>query len=86
MKYVTGIAVFVTAITLAACGQEAKADETARGGIHNNADTNGTMKSKTNAGGTFSMTFTGTVEQATQLFGSGSTQNMGNAKTKTEDK
>ena len=85
MKYVTGIAVFVTAITLAACGQEAKAEET-RGGIHNNADTNGTMKSNTNAGGTFSMSFTGTVEQATQLFGSGSTQNMGNVKAKTEDK
>jgi hypothetical protein len=35
---------------------------------------------------TFSMSFTGTVEQASQLFGRGSTQNLTNTNAKTEDK
>ena len=35
---------------------------------------------------TFSMSFTGTVEQASQLFGRGSTQNLTNSNAKTEDK
>jgi len=86
-KIVLTIAAF-SALTLAACGQEAKAaeDTNVRGNNSFMGDGSTRMDNDAKGSATFSMSFTGTVEQASQLFGRGSTQNLTNTNAKTEDK
>jgi len=62
------------------------ADESVRGNNSFMGDGSSRMDSDTKGQATFSMSFTGTVEQATELFGRGSTQNLTNSNAKTEDK
>jgi hypothetical protein len=88
MKYLIATTAVVTALTLAACGQEAKAadDTNVRGNNSFMGDGSTRMDNDAKGSATFSMSFTGTVEQASQLFGRGSTQNLTNTNAKTEDK
>jgi len=87
MKKILLTVAAVSALTLAACGQEAKAadDTSVRG--NNSFMGDGSVRTDNNAKGaaTFSMSFTGTVEQASQLFGRGSTQNLTNTNAKTTE-
>ena len=59
--------------------------EEARGNNSFMGDGSSRMESDTKGQATFSMSFTGTVDQATQLFGRGSTQNLTNTKAEVED-
>jgi ABC-type phosphate transport system substrate-binding protein len=77
-------AIALSVVLLAACGNEAKAEE-ARGNNSFMGDGSSRMDSDTKGQATFSMSFTGTVDQATQLFGRGSTQNLTNTKAEVED-
>lgn len=61
-------------------------DTNVRGNNSFMGDGSSRMDSDTKGQATFSMSFTGTVDQATQLFGRGSTQNLTNTNAKTEDK
>ena len=80
-------AIALSVVLLAACGNEAKAaeDTNVRGNNSFMGDGSSRMESDTKGQATFSMSFTGTVDQATQLFGRGSTQNLTNTKAKVED-
>jgi Ni/Co efflux regulator RcnB len=89
MKKIVLTIAALSALTLAACGsQEAKAadDTNVRGNNSFMGDGSSRMDNDAKGSATFSMTFTGTVEQASQLFGRGSTQNLTNTNAKTEDK
>jgi len=62
------------------------AEEAVRGNNSFMGDGSTRMDNDAKGSATFSMSFTGTVEQASQLFGRGSTQNLTNTNAKTEDK
>lgn len=78
MKYVIVIAALIAAPVMA--------EESARGNNSFMGDGSTRMDNDAKGSATFSMSFTGTVEQASQLFGRGSTQNLTNTNAKTEDK
>ena len=61
-------------------------DSSVRGNNPFMGDGSSRMDNDAKGSATFSMSFTGTVEQASQLFGRGSTQNLTNTNAKTEDK
>jgi hypothetical protein len=61
-------------------------DTSVRGNNSFMGDGSTRMDNDAKGSATFSMSFTGTVEQASQLFGRGSTQNLTNTNAKTEDK
>ena len=61
-------------------------DTSVRGNNSFMGDGSTRMDNDAKGAATFSMSFTGTVEQASQLFGRGSTQNLTNTNAKTEDK
>ena len=89
MKKIVLTIAALSALTLAACGtEEAKAAESdsVRGNNSFMGDGSSRMDNDAKGSATFSMSFTGTVEQASQLFGRGSTQNLTNTNAKTEDK
>ena len=81
MKKVLLIAALVAATPVMAAD-----DTNVRGNNSFMGDGSTRMDSDTKGQATFSMSFTGTVDQATQLFGRGSTQNLTNTNAKTEDK
>jgi len=81
MKKVLLIAALVAATPVMAVD-----DTNVRGNNSFMGDGSSRMDSDTKGQATFSMSFTGTVDQATQLFGRGSTQNLTNTNAKTEDK
>ena len=87
MKKILLTVAAVSALTLAACGQEAKAadDTNVRGNNSFMGDGSSRMDNDAKGSATFSMSFTGTVEQASQLFGRGSTQNLTNTNAKTTE-
>jgi hypothetical protein len=78
MKYVIVIAALLSAPVIA--------EESVRGNNSFMGDGSTRMDNDAKGSATFSMSFTGTVEQASQLFGRGSTQNLTNTNAKTEDK
>lgn len=84
MKTIIAISAIAAALVLGACGNEAKAEE-ARGNNSFMGDGSTRMDNDAKGSATFSMSFTGTVEQASQLFGRGSTQNLTNSKVEAED-
>lgn len=79
MKYVIVIAALIAAPVMAE-------DTNVRGNNSFMGDGSTRMDNDAKGSATFSMSFTGTVEQASQLFGRGSTQNLTNTNAKTEDK
>jgi hypothetical protein len=78
--------VLLIAALVAAAPVMAVDDSSVRGNNSFMGDGSSRMDSDTKGQATFSMSFTGTVDQATQLFGRGSTQNLTNTNAKTEDK
>jgi hypothetical protein len=78
--------VLLIAALVAAAPVMAVDDSAVRGNNSFMGDGSSRMDSDTKGQATFSMSFTGTVDQATQLFGRGSTQNLTNTNAKTEDK
>lgn len=81
MKKVLLIAALVAATPVMAVD-----DTSVRGNNSFMGDGSTRMDNDAKGSATFSMSFTGTVEQASQLFGRGSTQNLTNTNAKTEDK
>ena len=81
MKKVLLIAALVAAAPVMAID-----DTNVRGNNSFMGDGSTRMDNDAKGSATFSMSFTGTVEQASQLFGRGSTQNLTNTNAKTEDK
>jgi hypothetical protein len=81
MKKVLLIAALVAATPVMAAD-----DTNVRGNNSFMGDGSTRMDNDAKGSATFSMSFTGTVEQASQLFGRGSTQNLTNTNAKTEDK
>jgi hypothetical protein len=81
MKKVVLIAALVAATPVMAVD-----DTNVRGNNSFMGDGSSRMDNDAKGSATFSMSFTGTVEQASQLFGRGSTQNLTNTNAKTEDK
>ena len=81
MKKVVLIAALVAATPVMAVD-----DTSVRGNNSFMGDGSSRMDNDAKGSATFSMSFTGTVEQASQLFGRGSTQNLTNTNAKTEDK
>jgi len=81
MKKVLLIAALVAATPVMAVD-----DTNVRGNNSFMGDGSTRMDNDAKGSATFSMSFTGTVEQASQLFGRGSTQNLTNTNAKTEDK
>lgn len=81
MKKVVLIAALVAATPVMAAE-----DGSVRGNNSFMGDGSSRMDNDAKGSATFSMSFTGTVEQASQLFGRGSTQNLTNTNAKTEDK
>ena len=81
MKKVLLIAALVAATPVMAVD-----DTNVRGNNSFMGDGSSRMDNDAKGSATFSMSFTGTVEQASQLFGRGSTQNLTNTNAKTEDK
>jgi len=81
MKKVLLIAALVAATPVMAAD-----DTNVRGNNSFMGDGSTRMDNDAKGSATFSMSFTGTVDQATQLFGRGSTQNLTNTNAKTEDK
>lgn len=81
MKKVVLIAALVAAAPVMAVD-----DTNVRGNNSFMGDGSTRMDNDAKGSATFSMSFTGTVEQASQLFGRGSTQNLTNTNAKTEDK
>ena len=81
MKKVVLIAALVAATPVMAAD-----DSSVRGNNSFMGDGSSRMDNDAKGSATFSMSFTGTVEQASQLFGRGSTQNLTNTNAKTEDK
>ena len=81
MKKVVLIAALVAATPVMAVD-----DTNVRGNNSFMGDGSTRMDNDAKGSATFSMSFTGTVEQASQLFGRGSTQNLTNTNAKTEDK
>jgi len=78
--------VLLIAALVAAAPVMAVDDTNVRGNNSFMGDGSSRMDSDTKGQATFSMSFTGTVDQATQLFGRGNTQNLTNTNAKTEDK
>ena len=78
--------VLLIAALVAAAPVMAADDSSVRGNNSFMGDGSSRMDSDTKGQATFSMSFTGTVDQATKLFGRGSTQNLTNTNAKTEDK
>jgi hypothetical protein len=81
MKKVLLIAALVAAAPVMAID-----DTNVRGNNSFMGDGSTRMDNDAKGSATFSMSFTGTVEQASQLFGRGSTQNLTNTNANTEDK
>ena len=78
--------VLLIAALVAASPVMAVDDTNVRGNNSFMGDGSSRMDNDAKGSATFSMSFTGTVEQASQLFGRGSTQNLTNTNAKTEDK
>ena len=78
--------VLLIAALVAAAPVMAVDDSSVRGNNSFMGDGSTRMDNDAKGSATFSMSFTGTVEQASQLFGRGSTQNLTNTNAKTEDK
>ena len=78
--------VLLIAALVAAAPVMAVDDTSVRGNNSFMGDGSSRMDNDAKGSATFSMSFTGTVEQASQLFGRGSTQNLTNTNAKTEDK
>jgi hypothetical protein len=78
--------VLLIAALVAATPVMATDDTNVRGNNSFMGDGSTRMDNDAKGSATFSMSFTGTVEQASQLFGRGSTQNLTNTNAKTEDK
>ena len=78
--------VLLIAALVAAAPVMAVDDTSVRGNNSFMGDGSTRMDNDAKGSATFSMSFTGTVEQASQLFGRGSTQNLTNTNAKTEDK
>ena len=78
--------VVLMAALVAAAPVMAVDDTNVRGNNSFMGDGSTRMDNDAKGSATFSMSFTGTVEQASQLFGRGSTQNLTNTNAKTEDK
>ena len=79
MKTIIAIAAIAAMATTPVFAEEARGNNSFMG------DGSTRMANDAKGSATFSMSFTGTVEQASQLFGRGSTQNLTNSKVEAED-